>query len=203
MLDLKNVSTVVCGTKGSGKTYMAKFLASHFKKPYWYLIHKDDLADMPNNVNTIIPSTTSIGELETTLKAVKEMAIKKQIDCFILDEAEMFIPKDFRSLQSKSPVLNDLVINNRHYNLALIFISRRPQSLPTQIFETSDNIFLFAIEGKNINEYFSQLHQGFEPLIPRLSKEHHNYIHKSLGQEPKLMSPIKIERSKKKNDKAR
>ena len=184
--DLKNVKTIVCGIQGSGKTYFTEHeLITAFKNPFVYLMHKEDFKSCAKNVHVYIPQVsnkidTSMTTLEMTISAVIELGKKKKIDAFVLDEADMFLPKDIRTLQ-KFRNLYDLIINHRHYGLALIFITRRPQSIPTEVMESSEHLFVFKIEGDNVMKKLTSIHPDFENLMPQLDKKRHNYIYKKLG----------------------
>lgn len=200
MIDLKNSKTCVFGIQGSGKTKLVEHsLVKNFKHPFVYLMHPEDFKTCKNNVMLFIPRDknknidTSMATLNNTAKVIKDLAKQGKIDALIVDEADLFIPKNFMSLQ-KFPEFHDILINHRHYNLALIFISRRPQEISTVIVEQSEQIFLFAIDGKNVREHFARLHEDFEPLMNMLSKDKHNFIFKTLGERPQLKNPISIEK---------
>jgi hypothetical protein len=116
-------------------------------------------------------------------------------DCIVIDEADLFIPKDMRTLQ-RYPNILDLMDNHRHYGLAIVYISRRPQDINTGFVETSENLFLFAIEGKNVNSYMKDVHQDYETLMPQLKKENHNFIYKHLGESPRIFSKVSLKKLK-------
>ena len=205
MLNLKSVKTGVFGIQGSGKTYLVEHnLITSFKKPIVYLMHPEDFKSCKSNVTVYIPMKKIKGKmmidksaehLDKFLGEVIEL-IKKEnkYDAVIIDEADLFLPKDTRALQ-KYPNINDLVDNHRHYGkegIGFIYITRRPQDISTMIVETSEHLFLFAIEGKNINAYMRAVHQDYEELMPQLKKQNHNFIHKQLGEKPKIFSKVSM-----------
>ena len=81
-----------------------------------------------------------------------------------------------KSMVAISPNMTDLILNHRHYNLALIFITRRPQSIPTEIVESCENIFCFKIEGENVERKLKAIHPDFQILLPKLDKEKYNFL---------------------------
>ena len=113
----------------------------------------------------------------------------KKIDCFVLDEADMF----FRTNYDLCVNLNDLIINHRHYgNLAMVFISRRPQDIPTKIVESCFYQIIFLVEGANVFRKFENIHPKLFELLEKLDYEKHNFIVKELGKAPYLCNPIKL-----------
>lgn len=211
MLKLANVKTGVFGIQGSGKTYIVEHhLIKSFKHPVVYLMHPEDFRSCKSNVNIYIPRKmikgkmmidTSPEHLDAWLGQIIELAKKKKVDAVILDEASTFLPKDLRTLQ-KYPNIIDLVDNHRHYGLALVYMTRRPQSISTEIVETSQYTFVFAIEGKNVVEHFKQIHPAYEELLQKLSKDKHNFIFKELGKPPQIFEAINERSDKKPNGKA-
>jgi hypothetical protein len=201
-IDLKEVKTAVFGIQGSGKTYLVEhYLVNQFKNPVVYLIHQEDFKTCKNNVNIYVPKTqdgridTSTEHLNNFLGQILPLMKSGKIDALIVDEADLFFPKDFRNLQ-KYKNIHDFIINHRHYGrgkgTALIYMSRRPQDITTNIVETSEHVFLFAIQGKNIKDYMSSIHEDYKELIPYLKKQNHNFIYKRLGEDPKLMNKINV-----------
>lgn len=190
-INLKNVKVVIVGIQGSGKTELAKHLSSNFKNPYWYLMHKDDLLRMPKKVNLIQADRMSIEELDEICESIIKLGKNKKADCLIIDEADMFLSHYLTSENAKH--INDLVINHRHYGLAVIFLTRRPQDIPTKIYESSEHIFLYAMPNSdNVERKLASLDREIPILALQLHKDKHNFIHKRLGEIPTLMKPIKL-----------
>lgn len=187
-IDLKNVKTSVFGIQGSGKTYLvANKLLKNFKHPFIYEIHQEDFRHIKRAyIYQYSENSLNLSTLEKVAKQVKELAQQRKIDCFVVDEADMFLRSGF--VISKN--MTDLILNHRHYKLALIFISRRPQSIPTEIVESSEHLFIFKIEGENVNKKFKAIHPKIIELMPQLSKDKHNFIYKKLGEEPVIYNAI-------------
>ncbi len=187
-INLKNVKTCVFGIQGSGKTYLVEHkLLKNFKHPFIYQIHPEDFkTNKTAYVYQYNENSLNLSNLERIAKEVKILAQKKKIDCFVLDEADLFLKSGF----AISKNMTDLILNHRHYNLALIFISRRPQSIPTEIVESSENLFIFKIEGENVERKLKAIHPKIMELIPNISKNKHNFIYKHLGDEPIIYNAI-------------
>lgn len=206
MIDAKHKKSFVCGVTGSGKTYFVEMnYIKQFKKPFVYLIHQEDFQSCGKNVNVYIPKKNglidvSMEHLEEICIHIKKLAQEGKIDALVIDEADMFIPKDQRTLQRKFPHFYDLLINHRHYGkekgkgLALVFITRRPQEMTTVFIEQCHHVIVFALEGKNVVEHFACIHAEFSNLMPQLSLDKHNFIHKELGKPPVIYDKIKTER---------
>lgn len=198
MINLKHKKIGVFGIQGSGKTYCAEHqLIKSFKHPFVYLMHPEDFTSCGKNVQIYIPKDKSIEHFNFILGKLILKMKAGEIDALFLDEADLFLPKDFRTLQSYSNI-HDFVINHRHYGkekgkgCAFVYISRRPQDITTNIIETTTFIFLYAIEGKNVKDYFTQLHEDYKDLIPQLKYKEYNFIFKELGQKPVLMKKINV-----------
>lgn len=160
-----------------------KHLLNHFHKPVVFEVHPDY-----RNTKALYftPPQISLNALNEFCKTVKDLAVKKECDLFIIDEADLF----FRSNYDIPPYLNDLVINHAHYNLAIGLVSRRPQDIPTKILETCHYSFIFIMEGVNAVDKIKKFHKDMEGLLPYLSFEKHNFIVKELGKAPYISNPV-------------
>ncbi len=188
VLNLKDVKVCLFGIQGSGKTIFAEhFLMNKYKSPVIYLMHEEDFLSRGNHVEIIIPQDkdgnvdASMKTLNQHAKRIKQEAKAGKIDAFFIDEADLFIPKDFRILQ-RFPYFYDLLINHRHYGLAMIFITRRPQEISTVITEQSAHYFIFHVAGKNVKDHLNKIYDNLGFLAQnRLSKSKHNFIHLEFG----------------------
>lgn len=191
-MDVKNCKICLFGLQGSGKSFFAEnYLLDKFKYPVVYLMHKEDFQRRGNHVKAIIPQDehgnvdTSAKTLNQWSKKIKEWAIQGKTDAFVIDEADLFIPKDFRGLQKYS-YFHDIIINHRHYNLSIIFITRRPQELPTMITEQSAHYFIFHIAGKNVKEHLNRIYDNLGYLASQLKRKDYKFIHLEFGEDKPL-----------------
>lgn len=189
----KSTKIFIGGIQGSGKTHLAKSkIIPAFNHVIVYAVHPIDFQDVQHaDTKVLIPNDYSMETLDKTSKTIKEMAKKGACDLFILDEADLFLPQDKRTLQ-KYTNFYDILINHRHYNLATVLISRRPQSLPAEAVEQCEFLFVFAIEGANVFERLKNIDKRYTELLPLLSKDRHNFIFKRIGSPPELFSDAKI-----------
>ena len=210
-MNIAECKTFVGGIQGSGKTYLtSQNLIPCFNRVIVYAVHPTDFLNIPmdetkQKLKIVIPKDFKLETLNATAKKIKEFALNGECDCFVLDEADLFLPKSNETIKKNAHDFYDLLINHRHYKkgypkvddknlkgLAIIIISRRPQSIPTELMEQCEHIFLFAIEGDNVTEKFRNIDGRFVNLIPNLNKDKHNFIHKRTGYEPKLYSSVSI-----------
>lgn len=199
-INLKGVKSCFVGIQGSGKTEAVKYFTNKgFKKPLVYAVHKYEWDNMSNKYNIYIPQSYDLKEFNmfcgNLIKGLKNR--EKDFDALIIDEADLFFQDNFQIYGN----VNDLFINHRHYpkgkGIALILVTRRPQDIPAKVFESSEHLFVFAIEGENVKRKLENLSPQIRELTPYLSKDKHNYIYKQIGYSPKLCKAIQINRTEK------
>ena len=198
-IELSNQKIFVAGTTGSGKTYFVENkLLKAFKHPLVLTPHTEDYTHVKRNVliHYLNPFTTS--NLEEFIKNyVKPLAYTGKIDCLIIDESDLIIPKSIITLQDNKHIY-DMFINHRHWGkkkgngLALVLITRRPQEASTVFLEQAHHLFIFALEGKNVNQHFSKIHKDFNILLPQLNHKKHNFIHKEIGKPPEIHGAVNL-----------
>lgn len=204
---MKGTKIFVGGIQGSGKTYMvANNLIPTFSKPIIYGVHPSDFAQCKGKI--VIPNNYTTAELDRICAIVKQKAIEGECDAFIIDEADWFLPSSREALMQYTN-LYDLIINHRHYKkgypliddksktgLALIFVTRRPQSIPTEVIESCEYIITFAIGGENVYRKFRAIDRRFDELLPLLNKDKHNFIFMRIGEEPKIYDAVELRQVK-------
>lgn len=182
-MDLGGKKVSIFGIQGSGKTYLARSLLAQFRNPFVFTVHADDFKG--DRCYLYVPKHP-VREFEAVCTKVLELAKKRKVDAFFVDEADMFVRENY----DLNPALNDLVINHRHYGLAMFFLSRRPQDIPTKIVESSHYIFIFKLEGDNALKKFHEIDRRLPPLMERLDYDRHNFIVKELGRPPFINTPV-------------
>lgn len=191
MINLKNVKTIICGIQGSGKTQLALHLTRQFKKPVWYLVHEDDLKYIPSHVAVVKAEKRNLSELNEVIGSIIALAKQNKVDAIFIDEMDLFIVNNMDITEYNH--INDLFINHRHYGLAVIGITRRPQDVGTKYVESCEHIFIFALENSdNVRRKMNSIHEDLEDMRRTLTRDNHNFIHKRVGESPQLMKPIKL-----------
>lgn len=181
---LSNKKICVVGLPEQGKTYLVALIAGLFKcLVYTSHFNKEDRDyetwDNLENAYVIIPKDF-ISEFTLWCGAAKRMAKTNTINCFIIDDADLL----FKSHFDTNRQFQSLIINCAHYGLTLIFVSRRPQDLPTKVFEQSEIICAFPIEGTNVIKKFNVIHEGFGDMVKNLTYDSHDFVLKIIGQAP-------------------
>lgn len=191
--NFKNTKIFIGGIQGSGKTYLATTkIIPAFNHVCVYAVHPDDFKSLQHaDTKLLIPQDYKMETLDQTAKTIKKMAKEGNCDLFVLDEADLFLPQDKRTLQAYKDFY-DILINHRHYNLAICLISRRPQSLPAEAVEQCEYLFVFAIEGANVYDRMKNIDIRYKPLMPKLDKDLHNFIFKRVGHPPELYETAEI-----------
>lgn len=212
-MNLKETKIFVGGIQGSGKTYLsAHSIIPSFENIFVYAIHPTDFTDIfldsNQKLKIIIPSKLDMETLNQTCKTIKRKAINGECDLFVIDEADMFLPNNLQTLK-KYEHFYDLTINHRHYKkgypykddesikgLAICYITRRPQSIPTEVVEQCEHLFLFAIEGDNVRDKMESIDADYKQLIPQLQKDKHNFIYKRIGYKPQIYTSCEVQNIK-------
>jgi hypothetical protein len=195
-LDLKGQKTCIFGIQKSGKTTWAKRMYKHFKSPIAFVVNEDDGWNKLPNLHVYEADRMNVArDFELFIKWARVMALERKIDLIIIDEADMF----FRGNYDINPDLHDLVLNHRHmgssenpHEVAIWFMTRRPQDIPTKIVESSAYLVIFKLEGVNALKRFDDIHPEIRPLIERLDFRRHDFVFKELGQAPVLHAPLKL-----------
>ena len=175
----------VLGIQGSGKTYLAKYISQSYKS-FVYSPHYKEWDDTKVYAYAIDSVKQFITDFPSMCAKIKELALSGKINMFIIDEADLL----FKSNYDINDALNDLVLSHRHYGLALMFITRRPQDIPTKIMETCHFIFAFALEGDNAIKKLNNIRSGFGESVKTLKDNEFKFYIKEIGKEPILSDKI-------------
>lgn len=177
----------IYGIQGSGKTYFTKKLIESgiFKKPIVYIVNKDDDYQKVSKLYAYEPKNV-LNEFQGFIIWARKLALEGKIDCIVIDEADLFLRYNFEV--STFDELNDLLLNHRHYKVSMVFISRRPQDLPTKIVESCKHTFIFKLEGANALKKFNDIEAGLGDKIKKLDYKSHSFYYKHIG-DPAVFYP--------------
>lgn len=195
MIDVKAHKVCVFGIQESGKTYFSQHgLAEQFDNPLIFVMNKDDMDGWLQIEHSHVYLTTNrlnVGaEFKDFMVKAHKWAMEGKIDAIFIDEADMF----FNSNYDLDPILLDFVLNHRHLGtdgVALVFMTRRPQDIPTKIVESSKYLFIFKIEGANAIKRFNEINPEIVPLIEELQFGKFDFVVKEIGQSPYIHKPIR------------
>jgi hypothetical protein len=185
MMEFAGKKVAIFGITGSGKTFFARRLLRFFKAPMVFTVHRGEF-DSPEDRCYIYVPENPLQEFEAFAQYSLNLAKAGKIDALVIDEADLFL----RSNWDLSPTLNDIVVNHRHYNLALVLVSRRPQDIPTKFYEGCHYIFIFKLEGVNAVQRFREIDPRIVPLLERIEYSSHDFVVKELGEPPYVNSAI-------------
>ena len=187
MIDPRNHKVSICGLQGSGKTYYAKELVKQNNlKVLVFSPHKHDFENEPDNFYVYEPFSAQPTEIEKFLRYAKELCQKGIIDGVFMDEFDMLFQSNFMI----GTVATDVFANHRHYEMAIILITRRPQDVPTKVFEACKFIVAFSLQGENVRKKFNGLYKGMGEEIITLNYDTHEYILKEIARPPVKMGAI-------------
>lgn len=177
-IDLKEKKFTITGLQGTGKTQIAKALSQKYDSPQVFTPHPEDYTDVKTTVYN--PNANEIKkEFEFWIKTMKRD--KENIDLLIIDEADMLFEG-----QEALGELKDIVINHRHYNMSLMFITRRPQDIKSSFFEQCEYNLIFIIESPLAKKKFRQIDERIIEKMKELEYGKHKFVFKKIGEKPKI-----------------
>lgn len=183
----------IFGIQESGKTHWARTMYKHFKRPIVYSVNDDDGWKQQKGIVVWEGDIKNVrADFKKFVSWVQKLAREGKIDLIIVDEADMVLQGNW----DIDDDMGDLVLNHRHMGsgknkgVALWFLTRRPQDIPTKIVESSKHLIIFKLEGKNAIDRFSEIHPDIPRLIKKVSYEKHNFVYKELGKEPVMHKPL-------------
>ena len=186
-MDFKNKKIAIFGVTGSGKTFFARRLLRFYRSPVIYTVHKEDFIGAEDRGHLYVPPKENVlTDLDLVIERTMQLAKEGKVDALFIDEADMF----FQSNMSMSPAFSDLNINHRHYGLALILISRRPQDMATRYVESCHYTFIFKLEGANAIQRFKEIDPRIVPLLSQVTYQKHNFVVKEIGEPSYLNDPL-------------
>jgi len=180
--DIHPQSMMVMGNKGTGKTYYAKALCRHHG--YTTLVctpHLHDFDDEPDNFifyDDYKPKDPD--SVEETLRFAKKLAQDGHIDVVLIDEFDM----PFRHNWDVGDDTHDVIINQRHYGLGIIGITRRPQDIPQFFFGQTLYKVTFALESSGAKRKLDGLYRGWGDKVLKLRQKSREYYMKEIGVKP-------------------
>ena len=183
--------TLNSGLKGTGKTELAKAIKKLFKTAV-YTPHKKEREEWLKLGALVFKPDDYVKDFPFFCRVVIKLAYKNKINLFIVDDADML----FKSHFDVEPALKDIMVNQGHMSLegrpknpglALIFCTKRPQNLPTQVYGEFENLCLFFVESPQARELLNRYYEGLGDMVANLDYDSHEFVLKRVGKPPIIL----------------
>lgn len=181
-IDRQVKKTVILGLNGSGKTYFAKtqFLE---KEKYAlvidpnmeydeYVRYVPKISEKKDQVNAEIDYMLKRLVFPNAPMQESKKKVKNPLRLLVVDEADLFCS----SSGGLSYSWHRLLIECRHRNLNLVFISRRPTDLNAKIMDLADEIIIFCQTGANARKRLDSIAEGLGAAAAELNYQKHEYL---------------------------
>ena len=177
---LQGKRVAIIGPQGSGKTVLAKFIASQFATGVLIDPTHDDW--LGTHLTRYVPKHREYNPPEMD-KVVARLVLKnwhtRSVDLFMLEEANRFLPNR-KPLPRSISWLNDTV---RHLKpatpdlaqqtgLTWVLLARRMVQLNTDLMELSQFQYIFRLTGVNDLRRCEDLHRGLGEIVESLPQFH-------------------------------
>lgn len=168
--DKKGKQVLVIGKKGSGKTYFTKKLLDKYPNHVVF-----DVNNEYKGYKRYIPSNydgqSQQVELELLLKKII-LPNAGKVDLLVVEEADMTLPNK----GELTPMQRALINLNRHLGLTVVYITRRPQLINTNVPALADFICCFKLDDVNDLKRIGELHPAILPNMEKVTSENHNFV---------------------------
>lgn len=196
MQDFKNQKVFIGGIQGSGKTVFARWLVKNRYSRAIGIRETKDFDDIPNMVLVERGQSDRLVAIEHIAKMLVEIGreveegkrTKHEFEALVIDEADLYFKSNF----DIGHYMSDLVAMHRHYKIALVFITRRPQDIPAIIRESCRYSVYYKISGTYVMRALRDIHPDIPELIEQLDYDKHNFVLYELGRPPVLHKPVPL-----------
>lgn len=188
-IDLKGQQWLTLGVKGAGKSYFTDSLMQRASGKVVIFDPMDEYSDK-RGIYRIVPSEKrgeeAIEQLRETIEFIETN--QDEISYFVVDEISRF--------HQKGGILDDalgqLLDLNRHMDIGIGFIARRPTQVHTDIREMADYLFLFGLRGANDQKMLNEISSGLESSMTEMIEEYpaHSFITVYPSRKYEIMEPI-------------
>jgi len=172
---LQNKKILIAGIQGSGKTYLARQLA----KTMLTMVYTPHWGEWLNDKVVLIKTDDFVANFPLWCQIFKT----SKCEMLVVDEADLLFTKHWET----NNAVRDLVINHRHYGKSLVFVTRRPQDIPANLYGTFEILCLFSIESPQVIILLNRYYAGLGDMVKNLPYGSHQFVFKQIGGEPKVM----------------
>lgn len=196
MRDFKNHKVFVGGLQGSGKTVFVRWLVKNRYRRAIGIRETKDFDDVPNMVLVERGEADRLVAIEQIAKMLvdigKEVESGKrehhEFDALVIDEADLY----FKSNWDIGYFMSNLVAMHRHYKLALVFVTRRPQDIPAIIRESCKYSIYYKIQGTYVMRALRDMHPDIPDILEQLDYDAHEFVFYELGHQPVRHKPVPL-----------
>ena len=179
-IDLTNRSFVICGQKGTGKSWLIKSILDSTPDHLVY----DPLKEHTGYTRYIPEDRDSAEELSDMINGI---VIPKRKSLFIIDECNKYCrPKPSRLVHGMSELLDF----SRHYGCSWGAVMRRPVQVHSDVLELAGVVFAFQSSGKNDFSYYEDLCVGMGDAVRALPPYHFAILQN--GRDLSIHAPIEM-----------
>ena len=174
-VSLRGKQFLTLGSKGSGKSYLNSRFAERATGKVAIFDPMDEYPDGEEIIKVIPENRRGEGAIQELRDVIDFVQYNSnEINYFIVDEISRY--------HSKGGILDDalgeLIDLNRHMDMGIGFIARRPTQVHTDVREMSDYMFLFKLPGVNDRKMLDNISAGLEQEMNELieHREEHSFI---------------------------
>jgi len=165
MWDLNNKTAVLFGLADSGKSTLANFIGAQYGSSCLVYDTLNEYPDEP--FDSYVPNDrTSIPEME---KILRQVMASGKYRLLIGDEWNRFCPSKPAPLPQAVADLNDW---HAHYEIATLYICRRPVQLNQDLTDLANYLFVFNMTGKHDIDYLNDIATGLGDAVEKLPPYH-------------------------------
>jgi len=176
----------VLGLQGSGKSYLTEhgFIAqqpNHLivdimrEYPDKYHSYEPKYLDNPDKLKEeisliikklIIKNCVALEDKNT------DKTEKKRLKLVVFEEADLYNPSSERVASG----MRSLIVQSRHLQLDMVFVSRRPSDLSAYLMDTSDYLIIGKQVGANALKIINNLNSQASARLKKLNYDNHEFL---------------------------
>lgn len=188
-IQLQGKHWVTFGSKGGGKSYFNSKMLERASGKSVIFDPMDEYPDADNIIRVVPDNTRGEGGVKELQKAIEFIKYNSDdIAYFIVDEISRFHKK--RGILDDT--LGELVDLNRHMDIGIGFIARRPTQVHTDLREMADYLFLFTLRGTNDLKMLDNISSGLQQKMNTMNEAHedHSFITVYPSRKYEIMDPV-------------
>lgn len=184
-IDLRGKQWLTLGLKGRGKSNFNKWLLQ--QRPRHFVFDPMDEYPDSQGYNQYVPQAKrgdqAVQELDLFIdEVIKENSSK--LDYLVVDEVNRFHTKG----GTLDGAVGELLDLNRHWDIGVGTIARRPTQVHTDIREMSDYIFIFGLTGRSDMKTLEDMATGLADAVRELGP--YQFVMVDPSREIHTMQPV-------------